>query len=52
LVQEYLSRKALSEIGYTFDGGALPYYKSEAFIAIASEIEKMKVEAAKKRRGR
>jgi hypothetical protein len=42
IVQEYFTRRALAELGYTTSTDKLPGWKADAFAAIALEIQDFK----------
>lgn len=48
LVKEYMTRKALAELGYTSPMSELPAWKAECFAAIAIGIEDFKAKKLEK----
>lgn len=48
LVKEYMTRKALAELGYTSPMSELPAWKAECFAAIALGIEDFKAKKLEK----
>ncbi len=52
LIEEYFSRKNLSEIGYRFNTSKLHDFKVESFGIITSELSKIEKEETKKAQAR
>jgi hypothetical protein len=50
LIAEYNVRRRLSKLGYTFDGDRLSAFKAQCFVIIATELDKLELDEAKRRK--
>ena len=50
MVEEFFVRKKLAELGYRFNGESLSDHDAHAFSIIASEISKLDIDQAKKKK--